>query len=192
VGGVWVLESQSGAVAESERVVIGRFSPAAFTIQFPAAPFNGATDFANVRMIERWDQESFTGSVTVPFSGEPFSAPEPLTIPVSQDVTLIVQTLRLGRFLGSVQWTTNGTPLGAVVEIEVGLLDAAGERIGSYARFPEFVDPSSSGGSQIFWGQRFPIDQEGAESAVVQYTVVVPEVAPASVEFDLTDVPIGR
>ncbi|MDJ0954282.1 MAG: hypothetical protein QNJ81_11445 [Acidimicrobiia bacterium] len=192
VGGSWLLESASGTVVESSRVVVGRFSPAAFTVQFPAQPFNGETEFSGTSAIERWDTEVFTGSVQIPFGGEPFVAPETISIPVNQDVTLIVPTLKLGRFLGSAAWQTVGAPLGTTVAVVATLLDENGEVIGSYERFPENLDPADSGVIEIYWSEPFPIGQEGGVTVSLEYTVGVVEESPVSVSFDLSNVPVGR
>lgn len=189
-GGSWLLETDSGTAVESSRVVVGRFSPAAFTVHFPARQFNGATDFAAATLIERWDPVEFTGSVTIPFAGEPFESSEPITLPVTQDVTLLIPNIKLGRFLGSVDWATTGGE--ATVEISVTLLDDAGDPVGAYERFPEIRDATTSGRNEILWQEPFPTDQEGAVTAVVDYRLTIAEVVPVSVTFDLTGVPLGR
>ncbi len=192
VGGNWLLESVSGTVVESSRVVVGRFSPSAFSVQFPAQPFNGETEFSGTSAIERWDTEVFTGSTQIPFDGEPFVALETISIPVNQDVTLIVPSLELGRFLGSAEWQIAGAPLGTTVAIVATLLDENGDVIGSYERFPENLDPTDSGVIEIYWSEPFPIGQEGGVTVSLEYTVGVVEESPVSVTFDLSDVPVGR
>ncbi len=192
VGGTWLLESGSGAIAESSRVVVGRYSPGAFSVQFPAAPFNGETEFVTTRIVERWDVETFTGSEEIPFDGEPFTASETLSIPVNQEVTLIVPALKLGRFLGSVEWQTAGAELGTTVHLVATLVDVDGGVVGSYERFPEILEPGDHGVMEIYWSEPFPTGQEGAVTASLGYTVGVVRTVPVSIDFDLGDVPVGR
>jgi hypothetical protein len=193
IGGTWWLEAASGTGVESSRVILGRFSPGVFAVEFPAAPFVGESEFARVMMIERWDHPEITGSVTVPFTGEPFAMSEPVTTPVDQETTLILDELELGRFLGRVAWTLEGPrqPIGRVL-VTVTLLDADGTRVGSYGAFPEVLDPAQRGVTEILWQEPFPSSQEGAISAVAEYSVGVVEVAASDLTFDLTDVAIGR
>lgn len=193
IGGTWWLEAASGTGVESSRVILGRFSPGAFAVEFPAAPFVGEIEFARAMMIERWDHPEVTGSVTVPFAGEPFVMNEPVSTPVDQETTLILDELELGRFLGRVAWTLEGPqqPIGRVL-ITVTLLDADGARVGSYGAFPEVLDPAQSGVMEILWQEPFPSSQEGAVSAVAEYSVGVVEVVAADTTFDLSDVAIGR
>lgn len=192
VGGLWWLESGSGTMVESSRVVLGRFSPGVFSVEFPAAPFNGETQFAEASLVERWDQQQLTGSVEMPFLGEPFIAPEPVTITASQDVTLIVPALELGRFLGKVEWILVGPEDGGRVDLVAVLLDGEGVEVGRYDSFPNLLDPGDHGVSEIISSRSFRDAQEGAETVVLEYTVSVVEVTPVAVNFDLGAVPIGR
>lgn len=191
-GGSWLLTSGSGVVVESSRVNVGRFHPGVFAVQFPAEGFNGDTEFTNARAVERWDTEYFAGSTTMPYDEEPFAIAEALSIPVSQGVTLIIPKLELGRFLGSVEWQTAGADLGTTVSISATLLGADGEAIGSYSRFPEILAPGDSGVLEIFWQEPFPTDQEGAVELLIEYEVGVVSETPVSINFDLSDVPVGR
>lgn len=192
VGGVWVLESSSGASVESSRVVVGRYSPGAFSVQFPAAQFSGETQYTRLNLVERWDTEQFTGSIEAPFDGAPFIAPEMLTSPVNQEVTLFIPSLSLGRFLGSAEWETSGAEFGTTAHIGATLYDENGDRVGSYNRGPEIIDPAEHGVIEIYWSEPFPTGQEGAASVAVQYTVGVVARTPVSVEFDVANVPVGR
>ncbi len=191
-GGTWILETGSGTTIESARVVVGRFSPGAFAIQFPTTALGGETDFNSVRVVERWDVDQFVGSVEIPFGGEPFTAPEVISVPVNQEITLIIPELELGRFLGSVEWRATGAESGASVRITATLLDADGEAIGSYSGFPEAIAPSDRGVLEIFWSEPFPTDQEGAVAVSIDYTIGVVTETPVSIAFDLTGVPVGR
>ncbi len=192
VGGTWVLESASGAVAESSRVVIGRFSPSAFSVHFPAAPFGSDTEFAEIRLIDRWDVETFEGSVEVPYQGDPFVMAEPQSVSVNQDVTLIITSLELGRFIGSVGWESSGADIGTTFEATANLLDEDGEFVGAYTRFTEIITPAEAGMREVFWSEPFPTDQEGAVTAAIDYRVGVVKSEPASVSIDLGSTPIGR
>jgi hypothetical protein len=192
VGGVWLLESVSGTTAESTRVVVGRFSPGAFSVQFPAAAFNGETSFSSARIVERWDTDTFTGSVEIPFDGEPFTAPDPISIPISQEVTLLVPVLELGRFLGSAEWQATGAELGVTAQLVATLVDADGEVVGSYEGFPENFPPGEYGVQEIYWSEPFPTSQEGAVAVSLEYTVGVARMSPVSIGFDLEGVPVGR
>lgn len=192
VGGTWWLESAAGVVVEDQRVVLGRFSPGVFSVEFPAAPFAGETQFSLVSLAERWDQQALAGSVTVPFTGEPFVANEPITIPVSQDVTLVVVNLELGRYLGKVEWGLQGPQNGGRVEIAAVLLDEQGAEIGSYSALPILLDPSDHGISEILWGQPRLIDQAAGVTVRLDYTVYLAEITPDNISFGLADVPIGR
>ena len=192
LGGRWLLESGSGTVVESSRVVVGRFSPAAFTVQFPAQPFAGETDFVRASVEERWDSADFDGAVELPFSGEPFSAPETISVAVNQDVVLLVPMLQLGRFLGQIEWEAAGADLGTTVQLTATLLDGEGAVVGSYDRFPEILSPSDQGAMEIFWGEPFPTDQEGAVTVSLEYRVGVATPTPAAISWDLGDVPTGR
>lgn len=192
VGGVWVLESGSGATAESVRVVIGRVFPGVFSVQFPAAPFSGEAEFVTARVVERWDRETFVVSEQMPFAGEPFTAPEPLVVPVNQDVTLINSELRLGRFFGWTEWRTTGAELGTTVNLIATLTDGDGAVVGTYAGSPVILEPAHDGVIELRWGEPFPTDQEGAVTASLGFTVGVVQSVPVSIGFDLNDVPVGR
>jgi len=192
VGGTWWLESATGVVVEDQRVVLGRFSPGVFSVEFPAAPFRGESQFARVSLAERWDQHAMAGSVTLPFTGEPFVAGEPITIPVSQDVTLIVANLELGRYLGKVEWDLQGPENGGRVEIAALLLDEEGVEIGSYSALPILLDPRDHGINEILWGQPRAVDQATAVTVRLDYTVYVAEITPDNISFSLAGVPIGR
>jgi len=192
IGGVWILESATGTAVESSRVVVGRYSPGAFSIHFPAEAFAGETEFVRLNLVERWDTDRYAGSIETPFDGEPFTAPEILSTPINQDVTLFIPDLRLGRFLGVLGWETTGAEFGTTVRIVATLYDENGDEVGSYQRVPEIIDPGESGYMDIHWGGPFPIGQEGAVSVALEYTVGVVERTPISVEFDIADVPVGR
>lgn len=192
VGGTWLLESQSGTIVESDRMVIGSFSPGSFAVTFPGIEFNGETSFALIRLIEILETESFEGSAEIAFTEEPFRAPDPVIIPVTTDITLIVPTLELGRFLGAAEWQVSGADLGATVQLEATLLDAESAVIGSYRRFPEVREPSTGATIEIQWSERFPTDQEGAVTVSLDYNVGVVAAEPSSIVFDLAAVPVGR
>ena len=192
VGGSWLLESASGAIVESSQVIVGRFSPGAFSVQFPASALNGETEFREARVVEFLDTVEFTGSVEIPFAGEPFQAPEPVSVPVSQEVTLIFTEVELGRFLGSVEWQTTGAEMGTTVQVVATLLDENGDVVGSYRRFPDILEPTDRGVLEIYWSEPFPTGQEGAVTLSIEYTVGVASQIPVSIDFDLTDVPVGR
>ncbi len=192
VGGSWILESAGGTTVASERMVIGRFSPGAFAVQFAARPFNGEAVFTEVRANALRELDVFSGSVETGFEGEPFTAPETLTAPVNQEVTLIIPKLALGRFLGSVEWETVGADLGTTVRVAATLLDENGDVVGSFERFPEFIEPDDHGISEIYWSNPFPADQEGAVAVSVEYDVGVVREEPVSIAFDLSSVPVGR
>jgi hypothetical protein len=192
VGGVWWLESSSGAAAESSRVVLGRFSPGVFSVEFPAEPFGGERAFTVARLAERWDQREMSGSTKLPFTGEPFVADGSASVVVDEEVTLILTAVELGRFLGKIEWKLQGPELGGRVNVTAALLDAAGTEIGRYEAFPDLLTPSSEGTRKVFWNQAFSVDQTGAETLVLEYSVSVVEVTPAAVTFDLSGLSIGR
>ncbi len=192
LGGTWWLESAAGTVVESSRVVMGRFAAGVFSVEFPAAPFSGETTFATTSLAERWDQHTISGSVTLPISGRPFVAPEPVSVVVDQDVTLVLTAVELGRYLGKVEWKLQGTAHGGRVNVEAALLDGAGGEIGRYGTFPDLLDPNDHGVIEILWEAAPNVDQEEATTVVLEYSVGVVEVTPVSVSFDLTSVPIGR
>lgn len=193
VGGTWWLEAADGTGVESTRVILGRFSPAAYAVEFPTVSFADQTSFGRARMIETWEHPAVTGVATVPFDGEPFAMAEPLVIPISQDTTLIVERLDLGRFLGRVDWVIEGpgAPLARVV-ISANLLDSEDEDVGRYASFPVVLDPADRGVTEILWQEPFPTGQEGAVAVVVEYSVGVVEVVPTDIVVDLGDVPLAR
>ncbi|MDJ0663285.1 MAG: hypothetical protein QNJ75_01915 [Acidimicrobiia bacterium] len=190
IGGEWLLESAAGTTIESTRVVNGRFSASAFSVHFP--PQGEDTTYVQARLIERWDVEHVTGSVELPFTEEPFSIDEPLSVPVDQSLTLIIPRLDLGSFLGTVEWRTVGANLGTTVQMTIRLFDAEGGIVGSYERFPEVREPSEEGTLEFSWSEPFPIDQEGAVTVSLEYTVGVVTSVPVSLAFDLTEVPVGR
>jgi hypothetical protein len=192
IGGSWLLESESGTTVESARVVNGRFSPAAFAVHFPTDRLAGNAALGEARMLERWDVEEVSGSIELPFGEEPFAIEEPLSVPIDQSLTLIILRLELGRFLAAAEWQITGAKLGTTMQMAVRLLDADGTVVGSYERFPEVREPGEGGTLELFWSQPFPTDQEGAVTAVVDYTVGIVEAVPVSISFDLTDVPVGR
>ena len=192
IGGTWLLESAGGNTLESTRVVNGRFSPAAFSVHFPAEEPNGDASFTEARLLERWDVTEITGSIELPYGEEPFAIDAPLSVSIDQSVTLIIPRLELGRFLGAVEWQTVGAEMGTTVQVAVRLLDADGAVVGSYERFPEVRDPGDGGVLEVRWSEPFPTDQEGAVAVSLEYTVGVVESVPISLTFDLTDVPVGR
>ncbi|MEA2002592.1 MAG: hypothetical protein U9N84_12025 [Actinomycetota bacterium] len=193
LGGVWHLETPTGTVVESERIILGRFSPGAFAIEFPSAPFAGDTSFVRATMVERWDHTDISGSVDLPFRGEPFLASDSVTVRLTDDVMLTIPVLELGRFLGSVEWVLRGTgDTGGRVLVEATLLDTLGNAIGSYVSFPVLLDPSESGTIDLRWREPFPTSQEGAVSVVLNYRVALVEIVATDISVDLAAVPIGR
>ena len=192
IGGTWWLENADGTGVESNRVIIGRFTPSLFSVEFPRSSGSDA-DARIIRMIERWDLETEIGSEQVPFDGEPFEIAASLSIPINSEVTLVIDELQLGRFLGGVSWRLDGSeePVGRVL-IEVGLLDATGAEVGTYGAFPEILEPAGNGVTEIFWQEPFPQDQEGSVTAEVRYSVGLVDVVAATTEFDLQGVPAGR
>ena len=193
IGGAWWLETADNTGVESSRVVLGRFSPGVFAVEFPRSGESEVADAVGVRMIERWDLVTETGTVQVPIDSEPYVMPEPLVIPFSTRASLVIDELELGSFLGRADWRLDGSddPIGRVV-VEVTLLDAEGAEVGTYGGFPTILDPSDSGVTELSWLEPFPQDQEGAVTAEVRYTVGLVEVVAADVGFDLQDVPTGR
>lgn len=191
LGGTWWLESASGAVAQSTRVVLGRFDPGLFSVEFPTAPFNGENAFVTASVAERWDQQQTIGTTTLPFTGEPYAAADPVVIVVDQETTVILPQLELGRYLGRFAWKLQGPESGRV-NITATLLDAAGNEIGSYESYPDLIDPSGSGFKEILWEGPFRVDQQGAETIRLDYDVSIVAVSPVSISFDIDEVPIGR
>lgn len=193
VGGTWWLETADGAGVESSRMILGRFSPAAFSVEFPAEPFTPQASLARTVLLERWDHPEISGSISIPFTEEPFALDQPITIPVTQETSLIVEALQLGRFLGRVDWAIQGpgNPQARVL-IEVVLLDADESEIGRYWAYPTLLDPADSGVTEIRWQQPFPTSQEGAVSAVVEYSVGIVEVVPTNVEIAIDSIPMER
>ena len=193
LGGKWWLESADDSGAESERVVLGRFSPGAFSVEFPADAFPDASAFSAASMIERWDHPQLAGSADLPFSDDPYVLPEPLVVPISATASLIIEELELGRFLGKAAWRIEGEDdPRARVTISAVLQDAAGSRIGSYEAFPELLEPATGGVLEILWAEPFPTSQEGATSVVLEYDVGIIEPVPAELIVDLTQVPVSR
>jgi hypothetical protein len=188
-GGAWLLETASGTTLSSSRVVFGASSPGAFAVQFPAANL-GPVEFRRIRMLERWDTEQYTGSVSVPFPGQPFELAEPLSIPVNQGTSLLVPRLELGRFRGEADWRSSGTDMGVVVDVTAVLLDEAGEEVGSYAVPTSIVAPGNEGTLDFNWQRSFPDDQEGAVDVSLDYTVGVIEATATDAGFSLADVPV--
>ena len=193
IGGTWWLEAEDGSGAESDRVVLGRFSPGAFSVQFAADAFAGEPEFAEISLIERWDHPTVEGSSSVPFGGEPYVMPEPLIIPITSGDNLVVEELELGRFLGKVVWGIQGDtdPIGRVV-INAVLFDTERTRIGAYSSFPELLEPANRGVSEIYWSEPFPTSQDGAVTVDIEYEVGLVEPVPAALTIDLDNVPVGR
>jgi hypothetical protein len=152
-------------------------------VQFPVAPFADGANLARVTMIERWDQREVAGAANLPFSGEPLALAEPLTISLTEDVTLIVKMFELGRYLGRVDWAVEGPgdPVARVV-ISATLFDVDGEAIGSYRAFPTLLDPAQRGVTEIPWREPFQTTQEGAVTVVLDYSVGLVEIAPSDVD----------
>jgi len=193
LGGRWRLEAPDGAVADSIRVILGRSSPGAFAIEFPSGPFAGETSFSLVRMVERWDHSDVSGSVDLPFGGEPFVAPDPVTVRLTDEVTLTIPRLELGRFLGRVDWALHGAgPAGGRVLVNATLLDAGGDRIGAYSSFPVLLVPSDSGTTELRWQEPFPISPDGGVTVVLDYMAALVEEVVTDITVDLTGVPIGQ
>lgn len=192
VGGVWLLETGSGTTAESTRVVFGRYFPGGFSVQFAASDFGSEVEFESVRMLERWDAEAFSVAGEVPFDGDPIVVQEPLILPVTQSVTLVVSELRLGRYFGSVEWETVGAEKGTNVHLVATLGDGDGAVIGSYSGTPEILEPADDGVLAMYWDEPFRTTQEGAVNASLAFTVRAASAIPASIGFDLDGVPVGR
>lgn len=193
IGGTWWLETADGTGVESSRVILGRFSPGVFAVEFPATPFPADAGFSRATMIEKWNQRQVAGSATVPFDGEPYALTEPLVIPVTQEISLLLERLELGRFLGRVDWAVEGPedPVARVL-ITATLLDSEGERIGTYEGFPVLLDPAHSGVTEITWREPFPTSQEGAVTVEIGYAVGLMDTVPSDVSLDLSEVSIGR
>jgi hypothetical protein len=193
IGGSWWLGGADDSGIEASRVVLGRSSPGGFAVEFPRLGDGGEAGVSTVRMIERWDLETESGVEQIPFDGEPFEMPQALAIPISDSVTLVIDQLQLGSFIGRVSWRLDGgdEPIGRVL-VEVTLLGAAGEEVGSYRAFPVILDPDVDGIIEIFWQEPFPEDQEGAVIAEVRYSVGLVDVVATDVEFQLQGVPEGR
>ncbi len=190
-GGSWLLETTSGETVFSSRVVFGGDAPGLFSVQF-VAPDLDSGDFAQIRLVERWDAVGHDGSASIPFSGEPFELAEPLSIPVTQSVTLLVPRLELGRFQGVADWQISGAELGAVVGMNPVLVDEAGDEVGSYAIPIQITPPATEGTLYFNWQRSFPDNQEGAVSVSLDYTVDVIESSVTDVGFSLVDVPVNR
>jgi hypothetical protein len=193
IGGSWWLGGSDDSGIESSRVVLGRSSPGGFAVEFPRSGGGGEAGVSTVRMIDRWDLEAESGVEQIPFDGEPFEMPQPLTIPISDSANLVIDQLQLGAFIGRVSWRLDGgdDPIGRVV-VEATLLDTAGEEVGSYGAFPFILDPTADGMIEVFWQGSFPPQQEVAVTAEVGYTVGLVEVVATDIEFDLQGVPEGR
>ena len=193
IGGSWVLAGADGSATESRRVIMGRFSPGAFSVEFTAAAFADSPEFSEISLIERWDLPAIAGSSDLPFSGEPYALDEPLVVPVTSAVTLIVEEHELGRFLGKVGWRLQGEsePIGRVV-VSAVLFDADGIRVGAYSSFPEIIEPAAAGAHEIFWSEPFPTSQDGAVTVEIEYEVGLVAPSSADLAIDLTDVPVGR
>lgn len=189
-GGSWLLETAAGVILRSNRVVFGGQSPGAFSVQFPSASL-GSAEFDRVRLLDRWDTERLAGSTSMSFTGEPFAIEEPLSIPVSDQVTLLIPRLELGRFQGLIEWQLVGAEMGGNVNAVIRLLDDEDDEVGSYAAFPQIRQPGADGVIDVNWQRSFPIDQEGAVTLAVEYVVDVVHSTPVSVEFSLDDVPVG-
>lgn len=190
-GGSWLLQTASGVTLRSSRVVFGAYSPGSFSVRFPAANL-GPAEFGTIRMLERWDAERYAGSASTPFAGEPFELTDPLSIPVNQDVTLLVPRLQLGRFSGSAEWQISGAQMGAAVDMTAVLVDDADEEVGIFAAPAQILDPGNEGILDFNWQRSFPNDQEGATTVDLEYTVDVIDVTATDVMFSLDDVPVER
>jgi hypothetical protein len=190
-GGSWLLDTSSGVTLQSSRVVFGAHGPGVFTVQFPAANI-GPTEFDEARLLERWDTEQFTGATSMPFVGEPFESPELISIAVSQDITLLLPALRLGRFSGAAEWQISGAAFGGTVNVIPVLLDGDDEEVGSYAAFRQVRDPSHEGVLDLNWQRDFPDDQEGAVTVRLEYAVDVIELVTTDVEVPLAGIPVDR
>lgn len=193
LGGTWWLETADGSGVASTRVVLGRSSPGALTVQFPVGGFAGSPELSKVSMVERWDHPTVTGSASLPFAGEPYVMTEPLVVPISDEANLILDELELGRFLGKAAWRIegDGNPRARAIFSTV-LADADGNRVGAYSSFPEILEPAIGGTVEIFWSEPFPTSQEGAVTVAVEYEVGIVESVPAELVVDLSEVPVGR
>ena len=60
--------------------------------------------------------------------------------------------------------------------------------VGDHTGFPEILDLSTYGITEIYWSEPFPTGQEGAVSVDIEYDVGIVEATPVSIEFDLSDV----
>lgn len=193
LGGTWWLEAADGSGVASTRVVLGRFSPGALSVQFPVGGFAGSPELSKVSMIERWDHPAVTGSSSLPFAGEPYVMSEPLVVPISDEANLILDELELGRFLGKAVWRIegDGDPRARAI-LSAVLADADGNRVGAYSSFPEILEPATGGTVEILWSEPFPTSQEGAVTVAIEYEVGIVESVPAELVVDLSDVPVGR
>jgi hypothetical protein len=189
-GGSWLLETAAGVTVESNRVVFGAATPGAFSVQFPAASL-GPAEFHNISLIERWDPVKLTATVSLPFSGEPFRIDEPVSIPLNSDVTLVVPTLELGRFQGSIDWTIVGSDVGASVTCTPQLRDGDGAAMGTYEATPEVEPPRQEGRLDLEWQRSFPYGQEGAVTVDLDCVVDNVAVTPVSTSFSLDDIPVS-
>ena len=190
-GGSWSLETAAGVALRSDLVEFGASSPGAFSVRFPAAT-PGPAEFDTVRLLERWDTDELTATVSLPFVGEPMRIDEPLSVPLSEEVTLLIPALELGRYQGSIDWTISGAELGATVSCVARLRDGDGAVVGTYEASPSVDALSQSGRIDIDWQRPFPDTQEGAETVDLEWVVDVATATPTAVEFSLDGVTVGR
>jgi hypothetical protein len=194
LGGSWVLQAADGSAVASDRVILYRFSPGIFAVEFHLPDSMGpATPLARITMTERWDQHDITDSISLPYAGPPFVVPEPLDLPLGTGAALVLSDVEYGRYQGQMTWNVTGCPAeGSRVVAGATFLDDSGTAIGSYGEFPTLIEPSAAGIIYLTWEQPFRINQEGTETVRLDYTVGLVSVVATDVSFDLTDLPTGR
>lgn len=190
LGGTWSLESLSGTVAQSTRVVLSRFTPAVFTVEFPAAAFGEERMFSSVDAVELWDQVTVSGTVEQPFADTPWVA-APVSEPISTATTLILVNVELGRYLGLVEWQLQGPEPGGIVDLVARLLDGDGVEVGTYAADFNPIVPALNGNVDLRWQGQFRVDQRAGATVVLDYTVTTVDKTAVDVSFDLSTVSSG-
>jgi len=188
LGGRWQIESISGTVAGTTRLVYDRVHTGVIGTEFPGYPSDGDV----IHMTERWDPDERTSSLEIPFTGTPFSTTATPELDLGDGVTLRLDHLDLGRHLGRIAWTLSGAihPDG-VADFDVEIVNDEGESVGAYLSMPTPRLPRSVGGVDLFWDRGFNVHPD--EGSVVRITTTVLLVSPESVDvvFELDSVPSG-
>lgn len=178
LGGRWEV-STGNTIVSSVRTVFDAGQPSLFSVEFPAL----ASPPVAMRLVERWDPRPAESRITIPWSGLPFDAREPITLDLAAGVSVTLTKVDLGNFLGRIEWELVGGEL-AIVDVEVALFLEDGSLLGEYGAGPVDLDPEPGQGFiDYFWAPGFSVEQDEATTMTLLVRASLGERVPIDIEI---------